>query len=111
MTNPTDGPHTTTTSPKTNHAEKARELLDAVHDWQEREGETDATMIATVLEAQAIASLALVEEQRTASLIALWGALRNPPAGIRPTTAQWERIARLDDLLAARLDLTQDVTP
>ena len=106
MTNPTDGPQTTATSPNPNHAEKARSLL-RVED--QTESPTFSAELLTL--AQAHASLALVEEQRTASLIALWGALRNPPAGIRPTTAQWVQIGRLDDLIAARLDLTQDVTP
>lgn len=85
---PTNGPQTTPTSPKTNHAEKARELLD-----------------------NAYQTARLADEARTANLIALWDALRNPPAGYRLTDARWAQIERLDDLIAARLDLTQDVTP
>ncbi len=107
MTNPTDGPHTTTTSPKTNHAEKAETILSALDGTDQRA----ATVQAVSALAQVHATLALVEEQRTASLIALWGALRNPPAGYRLTDARWAQIERLDDLIAARLDLTQDVTP
>jgi len=80
-----------------NHAEKAREYL--------------AGPLSSPATAQLHATLALVDEQRTANLIALWGALRNPPAGIRLTDARWTQIERLDDLVAARLDLTQDVTP
>ncbi|RLP68374.1 hypothetical protein D9V30_10315 [Mycetocola reblochoni] len=49
-------------------------LLEAVHDWQAHEGITDATMLASVGEAQAIATLALVEQQRIANLIALYQA-------------------------------------
>lgn len=96
-----------TTSPNPNHAEKAETILSALDGTDQRA----ATVQAVSALAQVHATLALVEEQRTANLIALWGALRNPPAGMRPTTEQWERIVRLDDLIAARLDLTQDVTP
>lgn len=41
-----------------------------LHDWMEREGETDATMLATALGAQTQATLALAYEQRTANIIA-----------------------------------------
>lgn len=59
------------TTPMTDHANLARENLDAVHDWQEREGETDASMLTVAIDAQVHATLALVEEQRTANLISL----------------------------------------
>ena len=104
---PTDRPQLTGTSPKTNHAEQARECLIL---WKETANESEREILLPAV-AQVHATLALVDEQRTANLIALWGALRNPPAGIRPTTAQWVQVDRLDDLIAARLDLTQDMTP
>ena len=55
----------------TDHAANSRRAIDSVRDWQEREGETDATMLAEVGVAQAEATLALVEQQRIANLIAL----------------------------------------
>lgn len=101
-----------TTSPKTTHAETAQGLLDAVHDWQEHEGETDATMLAAVLEAQTVATFALeaqiarlADEARTANLIALWdmGGPAHVVTGLDYHTLTLQTLARLD--------LTQDVTP
>jgi len=51
------------------HVSEAKFVLNIVHEWQEREGETDATMVASVIEAHTHATLALVEQQRTANLI------------------------------------------
>lgn len=56
---------------RTDHAEKARTELDFLHEWMAEEGQTDATQLASVLEAQVHATLALVEQQRVANLIAL----------------------------------------
>lgn len=42
-----------------------------VEDWMTDEGVTDATMLATVIDRQAEATLALAFEQRTANLIAV----------------------------------------
>lgn len=53
------------------HAAEASKHIDGVHDWQSDEGITDATLIASALIAQAEATLALVEQQRIANLIAL----------------------------------------
>ena len=58
-------------SDRINHAANSRRAIDTVRDWQEREGETDATMLAEVGIAQAEATLALVEQARIANLIAL----------------------------------------
>lgn len=49
----------------------ALQRLDGINDWQSREGETDATAIAAALDAQAQATLASVQEQRTANLLQL----------------------------------------
>lgn len=102
-----------TTSPKTNHAETARGLLDSVHDWQGQEGQTDATMIAVALEAQTVATFALeaqtarlADEARTANLIAFVQLAGDP---MTHDSAR-ERDLVIDQI-AARLDLTQDVTP
>lgn len=54
----------------TDHTAEARARLGWVEDWQSREGDSDATQIANVLAAQVHATLALVEEQRTANLVA-----------------------------------------
>lgn len=56
------------------HAAAARRHVEWAHEWQGDEGSTDATNIATVLLAQTHATLALVEQQRIANLIALAGA-------------------------------------
>ena len=53
------------------HAAEARTHIEWTHDWQEEEGSTDAACIATPLIAQAEATLALVEQQQIANLIAL----------------------------------------
>lgn len=52
------------------HKDEAERLLDELHEWQSREGETDATMITVALEAQTQATLALVEAQEVANEIA-----------------------------------------
>lgn len=53
------------------HYAEANRLIDELHDWQSREGETDTAMLTVALEAQAQAALALAEQQRIANLIAL----------------------------------------
>lgn len=59
---------------RTDHAAEARDLWDAVREWQEREGVTDATMLTGAIEAHAhetaAATWALVEAQREANDIA-----------------------------------------
>lgn len=42
----------------------ALKILDSVHDWQGEEGQTDATMLAAIVDAQVRVSLALLDEQR-----------------------------------------------
>ena len=44
-------------------------LTEGVHDWQADEGQTDATQLATALDAHTQATLALAFEQRTATLV------------------------------------------
>lgn len=44
------------------HATEARAHIGWVHDWQEREGETDATQLANVAVAQTHALLAIAEQ-------------------------------------------------
>ena len=58
-------------SDRINHAANSRRAIDTVRDWQDHEGETDATMLAEVGIAQAEATLALAEQQQIANLIAL----------------------------------------
>lgn len=53
------------------HVKNAQREIDGVHEWQEREGETDATLLASTGIAQAEATLALAEQQSIANLIAL----------------------------------------
>lgn len=52
----------------TDHAAR---LIESLHDWQGQEGQTDASMLTVVLEAQVHATLALVAEQRVANQLAL----------------------------------------
>jgi len=54
------------------HVRMAKFRQEGVHEWQGREGETDATCIATALDAQTEATLALAYEQRTSNLIAFY---------------------------------------
>jgi hypothetical protein len=49
----------------TDHATEARAHIGWVHDWQEREGETDATQLANVAVAQTHALLAIAEQLAT----------------------------------------------
>lgn len=53
------------------HVAEALVHVDDVHNWQSDEGITEATLIASALIAQAEATLALVEQQRIANLLAL----------------------------------------
>lgn len=85
----------------TDHVKLAQESLDAVHDWQEQEGETDATLLATAIEAQAHATLALAEEQRTANLITFF---KNAGAPVTVTGAEAQAAITAD--IRARLGLT-----
>jgi hypothetical protein len=54
------------------HVATAKFRQEGVHEWQSCEGDTDATNIAAILDAQVEATLALAYEQRTANLIALY---------------------------------------
>ena len=54
------------------HREEALNNIEWAECWQEHEGSTDATGIASALLAQAHATLELAEQQRIANLIALW---------------------------------------
>lgn len=49
----------------TDHATEAHKHIGWVHDWQEREGETDATNIAAALMSQTHALLAIHEQLAT----------------------------------------------
>lgn len=57
--------------PGNGHAAVSKFRTEGLHEWQEREGETDATCIALALDANTEATLALAFEQRTANLIAM----------------------------------------
>jgi hypothetical protein len=52
------------------HPAVAKFRQEGVHEWQSQEGETDATVLAAILDAQVEATLALAYEQRTANLLA-----------------------------------------
>lgn len=58
-------------SKRIDHAAKASQCIAWAHEWQLEVGSTDATENAHALIAQAHATLALVEQQRIANLIAL----------------------------------------
>lgn len=52
------------------HAQEAVDQYEYVGEsWQAEEGITDATMLAAAIHTQALATLALAHEQRTANLI------------------------------------------
>lgn len=52
------------------HVTTAEFYQKGVHDWQGEEGQTDATHLATIIDAQTEATLALAFEQKTANMIA-----------------------------------------
>ena len=56
---------------KINHKTEALRNIGGLHDYQSEEGMTDASMLTVAIEAQVHATLALVEQQRIANLIAL----------------------------------------
>ena len=58
-------------SERINHAARARIERDALNDVLSDEGITDASIVATAILVQVHATLALVEQQRIANLIAL----------------------------------------
>jgi hypothetical protein len=53
------------------HAAQALRNINGLHDYQSEEGMSDASMLTVAIEAQAHATLALVEQQRIANRIAL----------------------------------------
>lgn len=55
------------------HFSKAKFLQEGVHDWQGEEGQTDATMICTALDALVESNLAVAYEKRTENLLTLVG--------------------------------------
>lgn len=82
-------------SERIDHGQEARKHIGWAHDWQGREGDTEATGIATALIAQAEATLhqadatlALVEQQRLANLIAIATQPIASPTGTPVTAAQ-----------------------
>lgn len=56
--------------PGNDHAAVSTFRTEGLHEWQSGEGETDATCIATAIDANTEATLALAFEQRTANLVA-----------------------------------------
>jgi hypothetical protein len=65
---------------------EAERSLEALHDWQSEEGQTDASMITVALEASTNATLYLAEQQRIANLIAASALV---PAGSKPGIDSW----------------------
>lgn len=64
--------NTMSTSMKGNdHVAKAKFMQEGVHEWQSGEGLTDATCIATALDALTEATLAVAHEQRMNTLAVL----------------------------------------
>lgn len=70
-------------SGRIDHAAEASKHIDGVHEWQEHEGATDATLVASAILAQAEATLHLSEQQRIANLIALAESGRTTLQGAR----------------------------
>jgi len=57
-------------SDRIDHAAEARRNVEGLHDYQSEAGMTEASMLTVAIEAQAHATLALVEQQRIANDIA-----------------------------------------
>ena len=79
------------------HAAVSKFRTEGVHEWQEREGETDATCIAMAIDANTEATLALAFEQRTANLIAFYG-----------DGGQGDAYDALHDQIVSRLGMTEE---
>ena len=92
-----------TASPKTNHAEKAREYLTGP-----LSSPAAAQLHATLaLEAQ---TARLADEARTANLIAYLAVIANVNPGEYLSDESLVSVGILEDLIRPRLDLAQDVT-
>lgn len=91
------------------HPAVAKFRQEGVHDWQGEEGSTDATQLATILDAQVEATLALAYEQRTANLLAFeraqWQAWNDNALGPEGRRL-WELAA---NQIPERLDLNREV--
>ena len=49
---------------------KAEHNIEGMHDWQDEQGQTDATMLTLAIEAQAHATMHLANQQHIANLLA-----------------------------------------
>ncbi|GAA4915654.1 hypothetical protein [Nesterenkonia rhizosphaerae] len=97
------------TLPGNPHAKDAEFTTGDLREWIAREGETDATMLAVVLDSQAQATLAVAYEQRTANLIATLDLLHTYEMTAEPkrTKAMPNMEQEIQGQLRARLGLTE----
>ena len=94
------------------HAAEARKRIVWGEEWMEREGDTDVTNTVVAMHAQVHATLALVEQQRIANLIAL-GQFRVGPDELPPFRHLVMRLANASDVepttdIAAALGIGDD---
>lgn len=80
-----------TTMPGNPHAKDAESTTEIINEWMGHEGQTDATMLAVVLDANTQATLALAHEQRTANLIAALTATFADGSAMFPPTSDQRR--------------------
>ena len=93
---------------RTNFVKKALRNIEGLHDYQSEAGMSDESMLTVAIEAQTLATLALVEQQRIANLIALAGLEMNGP--LRHLAIQPDGPYSIDvkDDIAAALGLTAE---
>jgi len=85
---------------KIDHTAEAIRNIDGLHDYQSEEGMTDESMLTVAVEAQAHATLALVEQQRIANLLTVRERLVK-----LGTTAAYLRLEKVDALVEEGLGL------
>lgn len=85
------------------HFSKAKFMQEGLHDWQGREGETDATMVCTAIDALVESNLAVAYEARTENLLTLVGQMID----IKDQMSEGERaqVMKVQAQIVERLDL------
>ena len=78
---------------------RSAQILDSIYDWQEEQGQTDATMTVAAIECQVLATLEsgeqAADELRTANLIAYAALLQTNLAGRQSYSDGFDTTANL----------------
>lgn len=84
-------------SKRIDHVSKALRSIEGLHDYQAEEGMTGESMLTVALEAQAHATLALVEQQRIANLIAARAQSESPRIDLRGDSNSHDMVQKITD--------------